>query len=236
MQYRTLRILRLLPVLAGAPMAFAGSALAGPGSVAEIPIESGGPFSVPVKSMKDLRFRNTVRQQYDFSCGSAALATLLTYHYNYPVSEQETFREMYQRGDQAKIKREGFSLLDIKNYLSARGFQADGFVADVEQLADNKVPAIALIKERGYHHFVVIKGLREGRILIGDPSVGTRVMPLAKFKEILANRVLFVIRNKQEVAQFNGETDWRWAPRAPLGDGVYRGTLDMLPKRGPSDF
>lgn len=202
-----------------------------------MPIQSGGAFSVPVASIKDLRFRNTLRQQYDFSCGSAALATLLTYHYAYPVSEQDVFREMYERGDKAKIRRDGFSLLDMKNYLDAHGYRADGFQADIEQLVAAGIPAIALIKEHGYHHFVVVKGLRSGRVLIGDPSAGSRAMPVPQFKAVWVSRILFVIHNRLELATFNADADWRATPRAPLGDAVYRGAAEsMLPKRGPADF
>ncbi len=212
-------------------------ASAGPGGVAEIPVQAGGAFSVPVYSMKEVRFQKTIHQQYDFSCGSAALATLLTHHYSSPVTEQEVFREMFARGDQEKIKKEGFSLLDIKNYLAARGFQSDGYVAEVEKLLIAKVPAIALVKEGGYHHFVVIKGLRDGRILIGDPSAGTRAMPQKQFKEMWVNNILFVIKNKQELVSFNLDSDWHVAPKSPIGDGIYRGAADLgLGKRGPADF
>lgn len=230
-------VLRLLPFLVALLATPASSVLASEGSRVELPIQSGGMFSVPVASIKGLHFRNTMHQQYDFSCGSAALATLLTHHYAYPVSEQDVFREMYERGDKTKIQKEGFSLLDMKNYLEARSFEADGFVAEIEQLLTAGIPAIALIKENGYHHFVVVKGLRKDRVLIGDPSAGTRAMPYAKFKELWVNRILFVIRNKLELAKFNTDADWRGAPRAPYGDGVYRGAVEsMLPKRGPSDY
>ncbi|KXB32771.1 peptidase C39 [Dechloromonas denitrificans] len=230
--FPALLLLFLLPSTA-VETAFAAE----PSSRIEMPIQSGGAFSVPVTSMRDVRFRNTLRQKYDFSCGSAALATLLTHHYSYSISEQDVFQEMYERGDKAKIRKEGFSLLDMKAYLDARGFQADGFVADVEQLQVAGIPAIALVKENGYFHFVVVKGLREGRILIGDPSSGTRAMPQSQFKEMWVNRILFVIRNKTELAKFNADADWRVSPRGPVADGVYRGAAEsMLPKRGPNDF
>lgn len=208
-----------------------------PAEASNLAVQSGGTFSVPVTSMKAIRFRNTVHQQFDFSCGSAALATLLTHHYGYAVSEQDVFTEMYEHGDQAKIAKEGFSLLDIKNYLAGRGFEADGYVAELEQLQQARVPAIALIQENGYHHFIVVKGFRHGRVLIGDPSAGTRAVPYARFKEMWSNGILFVVRNKQDLAKFNQETDWRTAPSAPVGEGLYRDAVDaMLPKRGPSDF
>jgi len=215
----------------------ASSAFAVPNGRVELPIQSGGAFSVPVASLKELRFRTTLRQQNDFSCGSAAVATLLTYHYAYPVNEQTIFRAMYERGDQAKIRKEGFSLLDMKSYLEAQGFQADGFVAELEQLSAAKIPGIALIKEQGYNHFVVIKGLRNGRVLVGDPSAGTRVMPVDRFKTLWSNHILFVIRNKTDVAMFNTSADWRVAPVASPGDAIYHGEAEpMLPKFGPADF
>ncbi len=213
------------------------SASGGPGGRAEIPVQSGGAFSVPVVSMKEQRFQKTIHQQYDFSCGSAALSTLLTHHYNFPVSEQEAFREMFARGDQAKIQKEGFSLLDIKNYLAIRGFDADGYVADIEKLSVAGVPAIVLVKDQGYYHFVVVKGLRDGRVLIGDPSSGTRVMAKTRFMEIWVNKILFVIKNKLEVARFNSDHDWQAAPTTPIAAGHHRGTMDYhLAKRGPADF
>ncbi len=228
----TVRALLMLPLLASTM-----GALASPGGRAEIPVQSGGAFSVPVYSMKEQRFQKTIHQQYDFSCGSAALATLLTHHYNFPVSEQDVFREMFTRGDQAKIKKEGFSLLDIKNYLTTRGFDADGYVAEIDKLAVAGVPAIVLVKEQGYYHFVVVKGLRDGRVLIGDPSSGTRVIPKTQFTEMWVNKILFVIKNKLEIARFNNDYDWQAAPMSPIAAGHHRGTTDYgLAKRGPADF
>lgn len=207
------------------------------GGQVDVPIQSGGAFTVPVDSIKSRTFNNTLRQQYDFSCGSAAVATLLTYHYGYRVSEQDVFGQMYARGNQVKIKREGFSLLDMKNYLQAHGFEADGFQADLDQLRSSGVPAIVLIKENGYNHFVVVKGMKDGRILVGDPASGTRAMPYARFKELWANHILFVVRNQRHLAQFNAEADWRAAPLAPLGGAAYRGAAEpMFPRRGPSDY
>ena len=116
---------------------------------------AGGPFTVNVRSIKEARIATTVRQRYDFSCGAAAVATLLTYHYRDPVTEQLVFNEMFQRGDQALIRREGFSLLDMKVFLEARGYRADGIEAGLDELAAARIPAIALIRENGYVNAVV---------------------------------------------------------------------------------
>jgi hypothetical protein len=198
----------------------------------------GGGYSVPVVSMKETRFHSTLRQQYDFSCGSAAVATLLTHQYGMPVNEASVFQTMYDHGNQAKIRREGFSLLDIKRYLASHGFLADGFSLSLDKLSEAGLPAIVLVNEKGYHHFVVIKGMRDGRVLIGDPAMGTRAVDRASFEASWVNRILFVIHNRKEMARFNQEADWRSAPQAPLAASVPREGLGniVIPKFGTSDF
>jgi len=199
---------------------------------------AGARYDVPVRSMKALRYASTLRQQYDFSCGSAALATLLTYHYGVPVSESTVFDAMWAQGDQARIRREGFSLLDMQRYLASRGFLADGFRLPLDRLVEAGLPAIVLVTEKGYNHFVVIKGAADGRILIGDPSRGTRAMPRERFEAAWPTRLLFVIHTAPTQPRFNLGDDWRAAPRAPLADAVARtasGVVD-LPRFGPGDF
>lgn len=198
----------------------------------------GASFVVPVTSLKEARFRGTVRQQYDFSCGSAALATLLSQHYDFPVTEQEIFRDMFARGDQPRIRREGFSLLDMKRYLATRGFTADGFEQALDKLAQARLPAIVLVAENGYRHFVVIKGLQGQRVLLGDPAGGTRALPRQAFEAIWQNRLLFVIHGRPGTPHFNETADWRVAPQAMLAEGIVRDSLRdvTLPKLGASDF
>lgn len=219
-----------------AALAILVTSCAGAGTL-YLPGSSG--YSVPVTSMQEARFKSTVRQQYDFSCGSAAVATLLTYQYGYPINEQIAFQEMFAHGDQQKIRREGFSLLDMKRFLEAHGFAADGFIQPLEKLMSAQLPAIVLINDKGYHHFVVIKGMRDGRILIGDPSGGTRTIARSTFESSMwVNRLLFVIHNRKDQAKFNNVADWNAAPHARLGDGIRHDGLDIftMPKHGPGDF
>lgn len=205
---------------------------------AYLPSMGSGDVIMPITSIRQSRLEGTLLQQYDFSCGSAALATLLTYHYGLAVSESTVFDAMYRQGDQQKIQREGFSLLDMKRFLKSRGFEADGFEQPLDKLLEARVPAIVLINENGYHHFVVVKGLRGNRVLIGDPANGTRAVPRAAFEASWQGRLLFVIHNRMEQAQFNLAADWRGAPQAPLAAGVNRGGLAgiTMPALGPGDF
>lgn len=186
-----------------------------------------GGVNVPAQSMQALRFTRTVHQQYDYSCGSAAVATLLSYQYGDAISEQAVFGAMWEHGDQAKIRREGFSLLDMKRYLDAHGFQANGYQAPLSKLAEVGVPAIVLISEHGYNHFVVVKGLRQGRVLVGDPSVGGRAVPVSRFKKMRRSPILFVITNHRPQAVFNGRSDWEQQPLAPLGHALDTSNLAL---------
>jgi predicted double-glycine peptidase len=196
-----------------------------------------GGFATRVVSVKEARFTTTVRQQYDFSCGSAAVATLLTHHYGVPVTEREVFTQMFERGDQAKIRKEGFSMLDMKRFLESRGFHADGFNQPLERLEQEGLPAIVLLSERGYRHFVVVKGIGRGRVLVGDPAMGTRTISFDRFSHLWVNQLLFVVHNRREAAQFNVASDWRVAPAAPLFQAISRErTLDSLPVRLGAGF
>ena len=187
-----------------------------------VPVPTGD-LRVPVISQQESRFLKTVKQERDNSCGSAALATLLTYHYEFPVEEKTIFRAMYEQGNQESIRRDGFSLLDLKRYLEQNGFRADGFRMPLDKLAEIGIPAIVLINDEGYRHFVVIKGVEPRYILIGDPAKGTRALPRARFERDW-NGIVFVIRNKRNTgaAHFNVAEEWKLAAQAPLDQVLAR--------------
>ncbi|WP_425450133.1 C39 family peptidase [Virgifigura deserti] len=177
-------------------------------------------------SIREARFQTVVRQQYDYSCGSAALATLLTYHYERPTGEDEIFVSMFNVGDQQKIQREGFSLLDMKNYLARQGLTADGFQIPLDKIAEVGVPVITLVNTNGYRHFVVIKGIANGEVVIGDPAFGVNIKPIDEFRTIWSG-VVFLIRNEPSKARdyFNHQRDWRVRQKAPFGTALTRDAL-----------
>jgi len=176
-------------------------------------------YRVPVASMLANKFRTVVRQQYDFSCGSAALATLLRYHYDRPAAEADVFTGMWREGDQARIRQVGFSLLDMKRFLAENRLAADGYRVSLDAIAGRGLPGIALISLKGYRHFVVVKGVTPADVLIGDPSLGLRRMGRAEFQAAW-NGVYFVLNTEAErgARNFNGRAQWGAMPRSPLGD------------------
>ncbi len=198
----------------GAAMCFAAPA----GAQVRTHGEFGGSYTIGVTSWRDIPFRTVVRQQYDYSCGSAAVATLLRFHYGLTAGEAEIFQNMYERGDQARIRAVGFSMLDMRSYLEQRGFQADGLRLSLDRLAELRIPAIALITHNNYRHFVVVKGISADRVLVGDPTFGLQTYSREEFTEIWNGVVLAVRRTPAgwPAPAYNRAEEWRpWAV-APL--------------------
>lgn len=187
---------------------------------------AGGAFSIPVQSRKEMRWTNVIKQQYDFSCGAAAVATLLSFHYDYPVTEDKVFQSMFEVGNQRQIQTAGFSMLDLKKYLDGLGLQSDGFRLTLDKFARIGVPGITMIETNGYKHFVIVKGIDNDRILTADPALGTRVIPRVAFQQQWNGAVL-AAREAMHIARqnFNQAKDWRVQTRAPLNQGISRNGL-----------
>jgi uncharacterized protein len=227
---RRLLVTALCSLLVGL-MAVSTAAGAPTGNLAIVQQDARESLTVPVHTIKQLKlmraFQRTWHQQYDFSCGSAAVATLLTFQYDRPTDETTVFQAMFVAGDQAQIRSKGFSLLDMKRFLEANGYQADGVRAPLETLGKVGVPAIALISDHGYRHFVVVKGFDKRRVLLGDPALGLRILTRSDFEKARVGDLFFVIRNHRELAQFNSRADWNARLSAPLSIGVDRNSLAL---------
>lgn len=210
-----------------------GAATAGPAMSQMLLPGLGANLNIPVTSMRDIPFRTVVRQQFDYSCGSAAVATLLSHHYGIRVGEDEVFRAMYAAGDQAKIQKAGFSLLDMYGYLKSQGFESAGYRATFAQVAALRAPAIAMISLGAYRHFVVIKGVRDGKVLIGDPALGLRTYTKDEFTQAW-NGVIFLIRpGRQAQGSFNRADEWTPWARAPLGEPLSTRSLAAFTREMP---
>lgn len=153
-------------------------------SPAEIRAGEVGPVVVkPLRSMRALRTEGMFLQQTDYSCGAAALATVLREHYGFDVDEASVILGMLPFSDPETVRRAGFSLLDMRKFVESIGLRGRGFKVGIERLFDLKVPAITLIERDGYKHFVVIKRAAQGRVFVADPSYGHRSIRIEDFAE-----------------------------------------------------
>lgn len=169
-----------------------------PGDQFELPMVAVGggtaPEPVTVRPQSEFKFDNIVHQAYDYSCGSAALTTVLRFHLGLSVSEQQAMEGMLQYGERDKIiARRGFSLLDMKRYVATLGSRSAGFRAELSDLANLKDPAIVPIDYAGFKHFVVFRGLRAGRVYLADPAMGHLVLSQEEFASLWDRNTLFII-------------------------------------------
>src|SRR6186997_197835 len=138
----------------------------------------------PARSMKDLRDQNVVKQRFDFSCGAAALATLMRHGFGQSITEGQILDGLFDlpsEAEKAQRRRTGFSLLDLQRVAQAQGYDAQGFRLEPEQLPMLGGPVIVFIEPRGYKHFAVLRGVRGGRVYLADPSRGNIRMPVYAF-------------------------------------------------------
>jgi predicted double-glycine peptidase len=157
----------------------------------------GAPINKRVMSMKEMKFKNIIRQETDFSCGAASMATIMRYFYDDAnASENEIVEWLLKNGDAEKIQERGLSLLDLKAYAENTGYKADGYMVKPEQLPKIKIPTIALMNTSGYSHFVVLKGVLDGNAYIADPAIGNRKIPVDEFLSAW-NGIVFVVHGKE---------------------------------------
>jgi predicted double-glycine peptidase len=138
----------------------------------------------PLKSIKASRDENVVKQGFDYSCGAAAMATLLTYGIGDQVSEAEIMSQLMSSlpKDQQKLKqKEGFSLADLQNVALQRGLKSAGFLVLPDYLSKLKGPVIVFTQLYGDKHFTVLRGVQGGYIFLADPSLGNIRMSVSLF-------------------------------------------------------
>jgi hypothetical protein len=156
-----------------------------------------------------MRTAGLVRQQRDYSCGPAALATILTYFYGRPTSEAEI---LALTGAQDET-----TFAQLADASEALGHPATGATVTLELLQTLQVPIIAFLTYRGTGHFTVIRGIGPtGRVQLADPSWGNRTLQPARFARLFdpeqrgSGRVLII-----QPAGPRRDTAWFTRP-APL--------------------
>lgn len=175
-------------------------------------LPNGAVHTQAVESMQERRFRHLVRQHTDYSCGAAALATILRYAYHLEADEATVIEGMMGVSDPALVRQRGFSLLDIKRYVESMGMRGRGYRISQDRLRSLRVPGLVLMDVRGFRHFVVLKQIRGDTAEIADPILGNRAMPLKEFLDAWPSRAVFVV----------------------IGSDFDRNTVLLLPSERPS--
>lgn len=137
---------------------------------------------IPIKTWKDLRDERVVKQDLDYSCGAASVATIMNGFYDIEVTEAELLKAMEEDG--------AASFQDLSEVVRSYGLKGVGVALSFEQLRQLKVPAIAYLKYRDDDHFSVVRGIdADGGVILGDPSWGNRRFTKHQFLNMWETRL-----------------------------------------------
>jgi predicted double-glycine peptidase len=159
------------------------------------PAMARGPSVVP---MNQLKMQGIERQTLDYSCGAAALSILLSRYYKIDVSETDILFDMILRKNNDDIQivmREGFSLYDLKESVERLGFSASGIMLNADTASKLNGPVILLLRNKVANHFVVLRGISQGRAFITDPALGHYRIPLYELEKKWKGETLVVERD-----------------------------------------
>ncbi|HEZ5230463.1 TPA: C39 family peptidase [Neisseria meningitidis] len=153
---------------------------------------------VKIQSWKERRDFNIVKQDLDFSCGAASVATLLNNFYGQKLTEEEVLEKLDKEQMPASFE-------DMRRIMPDLGFEAKGYALSFEQLAQLQIPVIVYLKYRKDDHFSVLRGIDGNTVLLADPSLGHVSMSRAQFLDAwqtregnLAGKILAVVPKKAE--------------------------------------
>ncbi|TDV61782.1 C39 family peptidase [Pseudomonas sp. LP_7_YM] len=148
-------------------------------------------------SIKQIPLQGIQRQTLDYSCGAAALAILLRQYFEDPVQERQVLADMVFRlppEEAADRVYTGFSMLDLKRAAHHLGYGAQGVMLPADAVNALKGPVIILLRNAELNHFVILKGVSQGRAFLADPSRGHLRMPLFELLEQWNGETLIVER------------------------------------------
>lgn len=138
-----------------------------------------------VVTWKDMRDKNVVMQEYDYSCGSGALATLMWIGFGQKVSETEVIKTILKGKSPAEIKvieTKGFSLLDLKQAAEKMGYITAMYKLKLYHMRQLKGPVLIYFVRHGFNHFAVFKRIRGDRVYLADPARGNIRMSIYRFQ------------------------------------------------------
>jgi predicted double-glycine peptidase len=191
-----------------------------------------------VKSWIEFKNERLTRQNYDYSCGSAALATLLSHYYDANVTEEMILKSVLEAKGIDKQASElenqegnnGLSFYDLSQYASSHGFKAVGIALGMEELKKLQIPVLVFVKIRKQEHFTVLKKMDERYTYLADPSFGNIRVSHAKFKEMFFTREAEDKPGKilAVLAQGNAKDREEFKTIAPFPDSIYERITNPL--------
>jgi len=135
----------------------------------------------PESTVRDLRYEGVVAQTTEYSCGAAALASLIALYFGIAATEGDVLVQaelvIRMRGSEP-ASLIGLTALDLRNASAAFGLRLVGYELAREQLegyfVEGGFPVVAHVREPR-PHYVIIAGMADAHFLICDPGWGRHV-------------------------------------------------------------
>ena len=153
-------------------------------------------FQARVWSWKAIQECNIVMQKRDYSCGAAALATVLRYYWGDNVGETAIVKVIMRNlsaGEFADRVKNGLSMTDLRKAAVAGGYVASMGRISLDAIAQLRAPVIVRLKQDEYEHFVVLRGMLEDRVFLADPIRGNIRMYVCEFSRQWPDRAVLVV-------------------------------------------
>ncbi|WP_041658089.1 C39 family peptidase [Marinithermus hydrothermalis] len=121
------------------------------------------------KTYRPLRYTHVIGQADWYTCGAAAVATLLMYYYGDPATESEILEVAIKETERSgKDPLKGLTALSLKRYLERKGYRVRAYRVDLEELADyfrqGGLPVIGHVTRPQLHFLMIAR--------IVDPPIG----------------------------------------------------------------
>lgn len=133
----------------------------------------------PLKSAYELKWENITPQEYDYTCGAAALSTLIYGYFGEYISESKIINQLINNLNEKDIdivKKQGFNMLHLKYAAEYFGYDAVGVKIDINTLYRLKGPVIIVLQTSNGNHYVVFKNIVKDRVFIADSINGNYIM------------------------------------------------------------
>lgn len=169
------------------------------------------PMRQPV-SMRELRAGATQIQSHEYTCGAAALATVLT-SLGKPMTEKEVLDSIFSDTIPVRMNEQGeaeippLTAADLQKGARKAGFKvvslqaADGREA-LEVLAKLRPIICRIYLYEEFLHFVVVRGIDNGWVSLSDPAYGNVRVPVSQFDKVWksGDRVLLAVSKEPFLA------------------------------------
>ncbi len=181
-------------------------------------------FQRGVWSWRELKDKNVVKQNRDYSCGAASLCTLLKYYWGDNITEQkilDTVDTMLTPADRKDRIQNGLSLTDLRKVCVKLGYVASIGTLSFDQLSQSKIPVLVGLKLGKFYHFAVYRGTDGYWVYLADPARGNMRGPVNEFIDVWQKNAILVVAKKDQDIKEN-------SPLSLKPEEVYLGTLNRF--------